>query len=173
MKFLLVCLLTVVFSAEAQTQHVEDPISDNETVLIFTRHAEKLQSDDNDPSLNEEGKKRALKLVTLLRNYDVVDKIYSTSYKRTMETAQPTANLYELPIRTYDAKDLDAFATRLLENHMGETVLIVGHSNTTPELINHVMGNNDLEKFDEDDYSNMYIIRIEEGKEPTIKHYVY
>lgn len=173
MKFLLVCLLTILFSAEAHTQHVEDPISDNETVLIFTRHAEKAQTGDKDPSLSEAGKKRALKLVTLLRNYDVVDKIYSKPYKRTMETAQPTANLYELPIITYDAKDLEVFAARLLENHKGETVLIVGHSNSTPELINHVMGNNDLEKFDEDDYSNMYIVRIEEGMEPKIKHYVY
>lgn len=173
MKSILLIILALSISADATAQKDDKTNSKNETVLIFTRHAEKVKGDDPDPSLNEAGRKRALKLMILLKEYDSINEIYSTNYNRTRETAQPVAKYFELPIKFYNPRELDNFKDQLLDQHRSETVLIVGHSNTTPHLINLVMGETLLEQFDENEYSNLYIIKIAEDKSPVLKHYIY
>ncbi|MDZ7806913.1 MAG: histidine phosphatase family protein [Gracilimonas sp.] len=173
MKTILFVALSLLISVGATAQNTDSQISEDETLLIFTRHAEKIKTDDPDPSLNASGKKRAYKLLTLLRHYDTIEAIYSTNYNRTRETAQPAAEHFELPIRIYNPKELKIFKDQIIENHVGQTVLIVGHSNTTPALINLVLGEERIDQFDENDYSNMYIIRMKEGEAPFIKHYLY
>jgi broad specificity phosphatase PhoE len=173
MKTILIIILSLFISADAAAQHDDKANSKNETVLIFTRHAEKEKGDDTDPSLNEAGRKRAIKLMILLKQYDSINGIYSTDYNRTRETAQPVAKHFELPVTIYNPKELDNFKDELLEQHRSETVLIVGHSNTTPHLINLVMGEKRLEQFDENDHSNLYIIKIVEDGSPILQHYIY
>ncbi len=97
--------------------------------LYLVRHAEKELGDN--PALTEQGKQRAERIAQILKYADV-KAIYSTDYLRTNETAQPTAAIHGLMVRTYDPDKLATFAELILENN--ESAVIVGHSNTTPEL---------------------------------------
>jgi broad specificity phosphatase PhoE len=53
--------------------------------------------------INSEGTARAQALAQLLSKKKI-DAIYSTDYKRTKATAQPTATNHGLSIETYDSK---------------------------------------------------------------------
>ena len=80
--------------------------------------------------------------------------IYSTNYKRTKQTAQPLADELGLKVQIYDPNQLKALKEMLLEKHKKGSILIVGHSNTTPTLVNTFMETdkyaplNDANEFD-------------------------
>ncbi len=74
------------------------------TTMIFVRHAEKALIPVGDPGLTEAGQRRAAELARQLVDADVIagiDAIYSTDYRRTVETAQPIADALGLPIHRY------------------------------------------------------------------------
>jgi len=173
MKTILLVFLTFLLSFNANAQLEENYDTTDETILIFTRHAEKEAAPDPDPSLSEEGQKRVEKLKVLLQRYDSLDAIYSTDYNRTRQTADPVAGYFNKSVTIYDPRNLEAFKQMILETHTNDKILIVGHSNTTPALINLIMGEERLEPFDEKDYSNLYIIRIPHDEAPVLKHYKY
>ncbi|MFP8488329.1 SixA phosphatase family protein [Gracilimonas sp. Q87] len=173
MRTLLFIIISLLMPLEITAQNTKSSKSDDETVLILTRHAEKIKTENQDPSLSEAGKKRTIKLLTLLQNYDTLNAVYSTEYNRTKETAQPVAEYFKLPVTIYNPGELKNLKSQFLEKHQGETVLIVGHSNTTPDLINVVMGEERVDQFDENDYSNMYIIKLRKGESPVLQHYIY
>ena len=112
------------------------------TRYIIVRHAEKDTTLANakmmasDPPLNSIGETRALSLADKLKDYKI-NQIYSSNYKRTKATASPIAKAQNLNVAIYDPRNLDAFATQLLSSeNTGKTILIVGHSNSSPKLVN-------------------------------------
>jgi len=123
---------------------------------IFVRHAEKKTGDN--PSLTTEGALRAERLAQMLTLINI-DYVYSTDYKRTIETAAPTSAAKNLETKFYNPRNLDDFANKLLTKHSNSTVLIVGHSNSTPYLVNKVLKKDRLKAFDESDYDNLMIIK--------------
>jgi len=102
----------------------------NDFTLYLVRHAEK-QTNSADPQLTTCGSARAEQLAAILSKAKI-KKIYSTTYKRTMATATPLAKQQSLTINTYPPQNLKAFALQLIKQQ--QTALIVGHSNTTPQL---------------------------------------
>lgn len=103
-------------------------------VFVLVRHAEKATDDPKDPTLSEAGVARAERLAASLANAHVVA-AYATNYRRTRLTAAPTSMSHHLDLRTYDASLPAAqFARQLREAHRAGTVLVVGHSNTIPDL---------------------------------------
>ncbi len=132
-------------------------ISSDETLLIFVRHTEKADDGTRNPPLNLLGLERANALATSLMDVPLAA-IYSTNYKRTEMTAMPTAFHFELPIKNYDFDNLEEFLSALISKHKGEAVLIVGHSNTTPRLVNMVLKENRLEQIDEKRYGDLFLL---------------
>ena len=108
------------------------------TTFYFTRHAEKDKDGTRDPNLSTIGKQRAANLATQLKDKNI-KAIYSTDYKRTKQTAQPLADELGLKVQIYDPNKLKALKEMLLEKHKTGSILIVGHSNTTPTLVNTFM----------------------------------
>lgn len=100
--------------------------------LFIVRHAEK-QDESKDPPLNLKGKRRALNLASHLQDAGI-KAIYVTEYQRTQKTAEPLAELLGLKAITAD-KDLTKFAAQLLADKSSYAALIVGHSNTVPDLV--------------------------------------
>ena len=95
----------------------------------FVRHFEKHLGDN--PSLTEIGKARAEALAVFFSDKSL-NHVYSTDYHRTLQTATPVADFKNLEIQSYDPRNLAGFAIKLkTQDH----VLVVGHSNTTPELL--------------------------------------
>lgn len=130
---------------------------DQITTFILVRHAEKATG--KNPSLTTAGKARAIELAAVLDKVEV-DAIYSTNYNRTLETAKPTADRKNIDITNYNPSDLTAFAQTLLSDSANRTTLIVGHSNTTPDLINILLKENRLAQLSEKDYDDLFILTL-------------
>jgi 2,3-bisphosphoglycerate-dependent phosphoglycerate mutase len=135
------------------------------TTVFLVRHAEKDFGDD--PDLTPEGQERAERLCEMLKNTNLAA-IYSTDLRRTVQTAEPTAAAKDLQIRIYSPYDLRFFAPQLLRRHRGETILVVGHSNTTPALASLLDPNADYPRFSELDYTNLYIMSIPRQGDPKL-----
>lgn len=143
------------------------------TTVIFVRHTEKAAEPADDPSLSEAGRRRAAELARQLVDADVVagvDAVYATQYRRTQETAAAVADALDLPVNTYDAADTELVLEEILEKQKGKIVLVVGHSNTVPQLIFNLGASKKVPPIAEDEYDNIYIISIPWfGKTKTIR----
>lgn len=129
------------------------------TTIVLVRHAEKMK-DQKDPNLTNEGHFRAAKLKEILATISL-NKIYSTDYNRTQQTAKPTSNAQEIEVASYNPRALNDFGNMLLQTKKGENILVVGHSNTTPKLLNYFMKETVVESISESDYGNLYIVNID------------
>lgn len=141
-------------------------------VIYLIRHSEKVIDVNNlkDPPLTECGKLRSESLVKFFSSTDV-DRIYSSDYVRTRETARPLAEARELDTEIYDANKLKEFADLLLARK--EDAVVIGHSNTTPLLGRHLTGD-ELFGIPDSDYSRIYqIIITSEGAVLNIFHSVF
>jgi len=143
------------------------------TTMIFVRHAEKALIPVDNPGLSPAGQARAEELARQLVDADVVagiDAIYSTPYRRTMETAQPVADALELEINEYDPSENEVVLSTILKKHKGKIVLVVGHSNTVPTLIYDLGASKKVPPIAELEYDNIYLISIPWfGKTKTIR----
>lgn len=143
------------------------------TTVIFVRHAEKAELPADDPPLSDAGKLRVEELTRQLVKADVVqgiDAVYATPYRRTVETAKPVADALGLPVNSYDAADTEAVMERIVKQHKGKIILVVGHSNTLPALIGNMGASKKVPPIAEDEYDNIYIVSIPWfGKTKTIR----
>lgn len=128
------------------------------TTYILIRHAEKDLSDPKnpDPDLTGAGVERAVKWEKILSHIDF-DAVYSTDFTRTRKTAMPIAERENLPLIIYAHKDLDY--SKFIKETQGKTVLIVGHSNSTPAFVNRLMGKETFEEIDESQYGYLFIVK--------------
>jgi 2,3-bisphosphoglycerate-dependent phosphoglycerate mutase len=147
--------------------------SQTTTTMIFVRHAEKALMPTEDPALSPEGQVRAAELARQLVDADVVagiDAIYSTPFRRTLETAQPVADALGLEISHYDPANEEAELDRMLKTHKGKIILIVGHSNSVPSLIAELGASKLVPPIAEFEYDNLYLVSIPWfGKTKTIR----
>jgi len=134
--------------------------TDNSTTFFFIRHAEKIRNGDSDPNLTEEGMVRSRNWAEVFKNVDF-DAIYSTNTQRTLNTAKPTADNKNLDIVVYDSKMIDMLEFAKINE--GKTILIVGHSNTTPVLVNELLGEEKYSQIEDNNNGNLYVVTILEG----------
>jgi broad specificity phosphatase PhoE len=100
--------------------------------ILVVRHAEKSDFSYDSP-LSIQGSKRAEALVDALGN-EALSAIYTTQMIRTKQTARPLA-VYKDILPTVVQKDqVEELCHILCAKHTEETVLVVGHSDTIPEL---------------------------------------
>lgn len=131
--------------------------------LYIVRHAEK-QDGDLDPALTPDGYQRALGLSQILQHTGV-KAVYSTHYRRTTGTALPLARELDLPIQFYQADDEQALLEMLKEQ--GQTALVVGHSNTVPELVRALGG--DAEDMDESQFGDLFQVTLDGDEVSTTR----
>jgi len=118
----------------AQPVRETDASASPPQVFVLVRHAEKATDDPKDPSLSEVGQARAQRLAISLKDVDMTA-VYATAYRRTQQTALPTAAEHGLVVTTYDASEsTDDLAARLRSTYRRGTMLVVGHSNTIPSI---------------------------------------
>ncbi|MGH8052079.1 MAG: SixA phosphatase family protein [Arenimonas sp.] len=146
------------------------PVLAADTVVVVVRHAEKSTDDPKDPSLSEQGDARAKKLAEVLKNADV-KAVYTTQYKRTQQTGLPTAmqSGLQVEVRSATKENAKSYSSDLLKEiqkkHKGETVLIVGHSNTVPEIVKDMSGV-DVAAIGENEFDRLYVITL--SKKPRV-----
>ena len=73
-------------------------------ILFLVRHAEKATTGGNDPELSTAGQDRAGALARILTDCKITA-IFTTEFKRTQETAAPTAKATQVTPQIIAAKD--------------------------------------------------------------------
>jgi broad specificity phosphatase PhoE len=118
----------------------EAPGDSSLTTVIFVRHAERNDKFlGSDPPLSAAGAARAQALARVLGETHVAA-IYVTEFARTRQTAEPLAKLIGDSLRVLRGEDFAAQARRIRSETQGRTALVVGHSNTVPQLIQALTG---------------------------------
>ena len=138
--------------------------------IILIRHAEKDVSpgaDKVDPELAPAGAARAQRLVKAIKRYKP-GAVYSTSFKRTRNTAAPVAAWRKLEVETYDPRKLDEVANRVLTSKR-KRHLVVGHNNTTPALANLFIKEDKYKMLPESEYGKIWIIKLKKGKVKSVE----
>jgi len=141
------------------------------TTVVLVRHAEKTD-DGRDPLLSPEGKQRAVLLARVLGEQRVAA-IFATPFHRTRDTAAPIAELAGLEVIEIEPNESHAadLAARIAKQHMGETVVVVGHSNTVPAII-EALGVAEPPTIDHDGYDDLFVVIIG-GDESRLIHLKY
>jgi len=150
LAFCLQVLLLIVLSTSQQS------LAQEQLTLFLVRHAEKVDQ-SQESALTELGERRARAIAEILEA-EPVNYIYSTPFNRTMLTAKPTADFHQLTVAEYDGNMLQEFAEQLRQ--LEGVALVVGHSNTTPILVNHLVGA-DFLSLDERIYDRVYVVTID------------
>jgi len=102
------------------------------TTIYLARHAEKATG-SADPPLSVAGQARAQALAHVLRD-EGIDAIFVTSFQRTQQTAAPLAAAAGITPIIYDAGSPDQAVDAILADHLGQRILVIGHSNTLDDL---------------------------------------
>jgi phosphohistidine phosphatase SixA len=133
------------------------------TVVILVRHAEKAAAPAADPPLTDAGTARARLLASALRDAKV-DVVVSSQFIRTRETARPIAEAQGLiPEVVAVGSSVDAHARDVaaaVRKHTGKTVLVVGHSNTVPQIV-AALGGPAMPDICDAEYSAMFTLVLE------------
>ena len=132
------------------------------TTVVVVRHAEKELSTIEDPPLSQAGEQRAQLLARMLgeRNGRArIDAIIASDTRRAQRTAAPLADRLGIAVTTVEAKDYDRLISEV-RAHRGGRILIVGHSNTVPEIVHRLAGGDPVPPIAEDDYSQLYIVTM-------------
>jgi broad specificity phosphatase PhoE len=133
------------------------------TVVLLVRHAEKA-SDAEDSPLTEAGTQRAQALVGVAEAANV-SAIYTTQFRRNHDTAQPLSERLKVAVTEFPIRDLQnpgdygkTLARDITEKHAGQTVLIIGHSNTIPLVLEALTGR--PAPVDHAEYGDLFIVTV-------------
>ena len=173
-------LIPVVLALAATPSHrvVAQQRSQQPTVIILVRHAEKDRSNPqgSNPDLTAAGQQRARDLARVLRRRHV-NAVITTHLKRTVDTGKPTADNFHVVPEVYratgDGKQTGiAMAQMIRAGHMGQTVLVVGHSNTVPATI-EAMGGPKINEICDSAFSNLFMLVLYPNRPPRFTHTHY
>jgi 2,3-bisphosphoglycerate-dependent phosphoglycerate mutase len=138
----------------------------NITTVILVRHAEKGTTPKDNPLLTDAGKSRAAHLAEMLANAGV-QAIYTSQFERTKLTAEPLAKKLGINANVIDAADSKEFATAIRNENVGQAVLVVGHSNTLPEII-HALNGPEIPELDDNEYDSFFVLSVPETGESKL-----
>jgi broad specificity phosphatase PhoE len=143
-------------------------------VIFLVRHAERATTPagqpagrgmmGDDPPLTEAGQQRAVRLAALLASADVKH-IFSTEFQRTRQTAAPLAERMNIKTVMGAARDPEPFIQQI--RSVSGNVLVVGHSNTIPELIKR-LGVKQSITIADSEYDNLFVVVRHGAGEPTL-----
>jgi len=125
------------------------------STIFLVRHAEKADEPEDDPGLTPEGRERAHDVARLLVDAEVTH-VHSSDFERTRHTGQPLADELGLSMNLYDHSDPGPFLDEVMATS-GRHV-IVGHSNTLPDLAERLGGEGYGEIVEAWEYNRLYIL---------------
>jgi 2,3-bisphosphoglycerate-dependent phosphoglycerate mutase len=132
------------------------------TTIIVMRHAEKESGKDPDPELSAEGKKRAAQLSFLFKDIPVT-RLLATPYKRTQHTLTNLSADKGVMIESYEPTKIAELASSL-KQLSGQTIIIAGHANTAPDLVNQLLNEKKYNQLNESEFGKIWILTLDSGK---------
>ena len=138
-------------------------------VVFIVRHAEKASTSGKDPDLSVEGQKRADALAHILKDSQITS-IFVTEFKRTLQTAAPTANAAHVTPTVVPANDIGALVEKL--RALNGNALVIGHGNTIPDLL-RALGVTTVVSIPEDDYTEIFAVLLGDTPQLLRLHYPF
>jgi phosphohistidine phosphatase SixA len=129
------------------------------TVVVLVRHAEPGTAATGDADLSPAGEARAGQLGPFLEDALVgraLDYLYSADLRRSQQTAASVANQFKVPINLVGSGDWSRLASRILRDHRGATVAVVGGTTQLQGLLRRLNG--EALPFDDSDYSVVLVV---------------
>jgi phosphohistidine phosphatase SixA len=134
------------------------------SAIYLVRHAEK-EAAGKDPALTPQGLARARNIAAILAKAGITA-VFSTPTARTQQTAAPLAQRAGVTVELYDPRAPQALVDKV--KAASGAVLVVGHSNTLPELV-RLFGGAAGTDIGEDEYARLYqLLRGPDGQVRTI-----
>jgi len=155
-KLSLVLLVVLISACSLQTEKNPEGRKDVSLQVFLVRHAEKVDQ-SRDPELTPAGYVRAATLAQTLRSADI-EYVHSTDFIRTRKTADPLAAINGLQIDLYDPSDLRGLVEEMYR--VGGRHLVVGHSNTTPRMVELLGGEPGLAINEIDEFDRLYLVSV-------------
>lgn len=143
------------------------------TTVIVMRHAEKAAIPADDPPLSPAGEARAQALARILGEAPTefrIDAIIVSEFRRTQETVRPLANRLGVPVIVVPAADTALTVDRARNEYRGGRVLIVGHSNTVPEIVEKLSGH-EMPAMGEGAYGIVYVVSLPRFSRATVTRF--
>lgn len=128
------------------------------TLVYLVRHAEKVDA-SRDADLSPKGLERANALKSFFEKIQI-DAVYASQYIRTQKTVKPVADARGLAVNVVDAGKPNELVSKVMAS-AGKTILIAGHSNTTPKLIELLGG--PVVEIPDDVYQNLFLLILQDG----------
>ncbi|HEX8353016.1 MAG TPA: histidine phosphatase family protein [Pyrinomonadaceae bacterium] len=152
------------------------------TTVFLVRHAERGQEPAQDPPLTEAGRARAEALARLLSGAGV-KAVYTSQFARTKQTAEPLAKLLGVPVnpvalavkpdspREVSGQSIRELKSRV-EGHAGGAVLVVGHTNSVPDLIRE-LGGDVVPTMEEGKFDDLFVVTVYAPGRAKVVHLKY
>ncbi|MFF5289117.1 SixA phosphatase family protein [Paractinoplanes globisporus] len=129
------------------------------TTILLIRHADiDLPPASADPSLNDAGRERARALAHVVGSAGVTT-VFTSSFTRTKETVEPLLEVLGISGREMPSPAAVARSARAGE--LGAVVVIAGHSNTVPEVI-EALGVPTPPVIGETQFDNLFVVTLAE-----------
>ena len=143
--------------------------------VLVVRHAERArEGPEADIPLSKTGAEHAARLAEMLKAAGVTA-IYATDTTRARQTGEPLAQMLKLAIKTYDTRDEKGTMTaaplysRLKADEKDGVVLVVGHSNTVPDIL-AAYGARESVRLGPDDYGDLFVLVPQPPGPPIFLH---
>jgi phosphohistidine phosphatase SixA len=131
-------------------------LSPSSTTYYLVRHAEKACDDCDICGLSAEGISRAVTLANYLSGKGI-DTIFSSQCLRARNTAQPLADILNKSVTVYQTNQLTGFINTLKSFNGSRQILVIGHSNQIPAIIDSLAHRQVT--IADDDYDNLYVVK--------------
>ena len=131
------------------------------------RLAQKALVVDEDPVLSEAGQQRALRLATMLGS-EKIDAIYVSDTRRSQLTAAPLAARLGVPVTVRSGQDIEGLLADIGERHVGGRVVVVGHSNTVPVIIDKLTRGSSAVSLADEEYDALFVVTVTRFGPPAL-----
>ena len=175
MKFIALFVLASAFLVVPQEEF--KPIT-----VYLVRHAERADEPRQDPPLTEKGSLRSQELARILGNAKI-KAIITSQFLRTKQTAEPTSKLSSVPVTSISlslnpanprqiAEASTAEVTNKILQQAGGSVLVVGHSNSIPDVIK-MLGGDVSPVIDEKKFDDLFVVTVYGKGKAKVAHMKY
>ena len=135
--------------------------------VVVVRHADKIDNTD-DAVLSPIGEAQAKRLAHVLKDVGI-SSIYTTQFKRTVQTAAPLADFLKLKLLAYEQTDVDGVVKEIQQKHPKEVVMVVGHRSTVPKILKQ-FGASEPVALGSSEYDSLFILTLPPGQSSTLLH---
>lgn len=130
------------------------------TQIYVLRHTEKSSYDESDPDLSEYGVDHAKYWKSVLQHIKF-DRIYTTDFKRNIKTAAIISKDSGVKTEIYHPMSFEVL--KFINKIKGQKVLIIGHSNTIPDMVNRIIGESKYPPMNHKNYNTLHLVTIDKN----------